>query len=388
MISQPSDFYAIIVAAGTGSRTGLQQPKQFVTIAGKTSLQRCVDIFDAHPLCKGLIVALDAQHIETTAITSRISLQKVTGGQTRKDSVYNALQALDNLPDEALVLIHDAARPFLHHDDINALLRTLTDGHKAATLSKPVSDTLLREDGQRPERDGLHALQTPQAFRYALIMQAHRQAKPNATYTDDTALVTEMGESVKLVTAQHFNDKITYAQDITMAEARLSTTYETRTGQGFDVHAFEGTPSGKPLILCGVTVPHDKALSGHSDADVGLHTITDALLGALGEGDIGRHFPPSDPKFKDMDSAIFLEKARDILTEKGGAIVNIDLTLICEAPKITPHAPAMIARVAEILQTDQSRISIKATTTEKLGFTGRGEGIAAQAVATIKVPAP
>lgn len=354
-------------------------------------LQRSVDIFDNHPLCTAIILALPADQLDHDKTQSQKPLYKVIGGATRQASVDNGLKALEGkAQDHDLVLIHDAARPFLAHTDLESLLDAFAADPtlKAATLVKRVSDTLLAKNGDRPDRDQLYALQTPQAFHYALICKAHKAARAQQNQTDDTALVTDLGESVKLVEAQHFNEKITFAQDLKMAEKLWSPAdYETRTGQGFDVHAFEDAPSERKLILCGVEVPHERALKGHSDADVGLHTLTDAILGALAQGDIGRHFPPSDPAFKNMDSAVFLEKARDLVAESQGRIINIDLTLICEAPKITPHAPAMIARVASILQLDPARISIKATTTEKLGFTGRQEGIAAQAVATVKVPA-
>lgn len=381
-------YHVIIPAAGSGTRTGLNAPKQFHTIHGRAILDYTLDVFENDPYCEGIVLALPQDMASTFTPKHSKIINIVAGGATRQSSITNALAAFDNIKDTDLILIHDAARPYLHRDDLAKTLRAFKqDGVRAATLCKRVSDTLLHTSGDRPDRSELYALQTPQIFEYDLIAKAHQQATTNQ-HTDDSALVTALGESVKLVIADHYNDKITFAQDIAMAEKILpeTVTYETRTGQGFDVHAFDDGTSEKPLILCGVNVPHDRALTGHSDADVGLHTITDALLGAIAQGDIGRHFPPSDATFKDIDSAVFLEKARDLVKEADGKIINIDLTLICEAPKITPHAPAMIARVADILQIDQRRVSIKATTTEKLGFTGRKEGIAAQAVATVKVP--
>ena len=383
-----SKFHALIAAAGSGSRTGLNTPKQFYQIAGKTILQHTIEKFASHPACASINVIIDPKDANTVQeIAKHIKIDKIIeGSNTRKNSIYNGLKSLSHLKDKDIILTHDAARPFIHHDDINQILAAMNET-TVATLAKPVRDTLIKEEGTAPSRKDLYAVQTPQAFHYGEIMAAHETFKDRSDFTDDTALLAEQGKSVTIVTSKHINEKITDPEDLTMAEMLLTPQMETRIGQGYDVHAFESEPTGRKLILCGIEIDHPLALTGHSDADVGLHTITDAILGAIGQGDIGRHFPPSDDTFKNMDSSIFLEKARDLVLEAGGTITNIDLTLICEQPKITPHAEAMITRTAKILQITPERVSIKATTSEKLGFTGRGEGIAATAVATVKVPA-
>lgn len=390
-------YHVIIVAAGSGTRVGGDLPKQFVPVHGRSVLQRNLDVFAGHEFCASITIVLpraydlaEASH-RFQAGSKNISF--VHGGVTRQASILNGLRSLTSMDDGAFVMIHDAARPYVTHIDLDAILGALSKGHCNVTLAKKVSDTMYdAERSSRPNRDQLYGLQTPQAFPYGVLMHAHEMHSDNAHYTEDTALVEALGYDVHIVVAQGFNDKITYQQDLEMAKKLMASprahmAYEFRTGLGYDVHAFEDAPSGRKLVLCGVAVDHKVALKGHSDADVGLHAITDALLGAVVEGDIGRHFPPSDQAFKDMDSAVFLEKARDIVVQKhSGVIVNVDLTLICEAPKITPYADAMMARVAQILSIDQARVSVKATTSERLGFTGRKEGIAAQAVASIKVP--
>lgn len=372
-------FHVLIAAAGSGTRTGAGTPKQYIKIGDKTVLQHTINIFKSHPSCASINVIIGSNdpkpdHVDTI----------IAGGETRKQSIYNGLKTLSIIKNEDIILIHDAARPYLHAHDIDQIL-TAMQTHKAATLCKSVSDTLSKTDNTRINRDDLFALQTPQAFRYGDIMAAHEATKDDNSATDDTLLLAQRGEKIHFIQSKYMNDKITTAADLTMAHKLLSPNTETRTGTGYDVHAFDDTKDH--VMLCGIKIPHDKGLKGHSDADVALHTITDALLGAIAQGDIGRHFPPSDPAFKNMDSAIFLEKARDLITEIGGHIINIDITIICEDPKITPHAPAMITNVATILGINENRVSIKATTSEKLGFTGRGEGIAAMGVATVKVPA-
>jgi 2-C-methyl-D-erythritol 4-phosphate cytidylyltransferase/2-C-methyl-D-erythritol 2,4-cyclodiphosphate synthase len=380
-------FHVLIPAAGSGSRTGLSYPKQFHKIAGKTLLEHTIEKFITHPQCVTINVIIDPQDAKAVhGIKTSAGIDKIiTGGKERKDSIINGLKELSNLNNKDIILIHDAARPHINHDDIDQILTAFGQGHKAITLAKPLADSLIDHKSNYPDRSRLFALQTPQAFYYGDILKA---ATENSTQnTEETSLMAAAGFDIHIVTAKHYNDKITTAQDIMIAEALLHTPTETRIGQGYDVHAFETAPSDRKLILCGIEVDYPLALKGHSNADVGLHAITDAILGAIAQGDIGRHFPPSDPTFKNMDSAIFLEKARDLVIKKGGSIVNVDLTLICEHPKITPYAEKMIARVADILNIDANRVSIKATTSEKLGFTGRGEGIAAQAIATVKVPA-
>ena len=381
-MSQPDlPFHVLIPAAGSGSRMGMNTLKQDYLIRGKPLKLYVAEIFMAHPLCASVTL------IEPQMTSHDIDrLESIEGGITRQDSVYKGLRSLKTQSDDEIILVHDAARPFVDKSDIDRLLKAL-ETQRAAVLAAPVRDSLCRESGESVERDGLYAVQTPQAFRLGDLRHAHESWPSDKVASDDASLVRALGIDVALVESHYMNDKITFKKDLLMLEALLGQSYETRSGLGFDVHAFEDAPSDRALMLCGVPVPHARALAGHSDADVGLHAITDALLGAISQGDIGRHFPPSNNAYKGMDSAVFLEKARDLVTEADGEIVNIDITLICETPKITPHAPAMIARIAEILEIAASRVSVKATTSEKLGFTGRSEGIAAQAIANVKVPA-
>ena len=319
-----------------------------------------------------------------SALAGLTYLPVVAGGATRQESVRAGLEALAPwAPD--IVLIHDAARPFVAPATVAALLEALTrcDG---AIPAVPVADTLKRGiDGTiagTVPRDGLYRAQTPQAFRFDTILALHRQQESGAT--DDAALFERAGLPVALVAGHEDNIKITYPEDASRMERILSQQMEPRTGTGFDVHVLE---AGRKLILCGIEVPHEKGLAGHSDADVGIHALCDAIYGALAEGDIGRHFPPSEATWKDADSARFLRHAAERIAARGGRLTNADVTLICERPKITPHAPAMIARLADLLGVDAGRISVKATTTERLGFAGRGEGIAAQAAVMLLLPA-
>ena len=383
-------FHALILAAGKGTRTGRQTPKQFQQLGGKAVLTYSIDIFNKIPSCRSICIVTDAQYVPQ--VQKQFKSQKITtivaGGEERNNSVHNGLKSFSNLKNEEIILIHDAARPCVKTADIENLLLELKKS-RAGTLAVPVNATLRKggNDNQADEnvsRDNLWAIQTPQGFRYGDILQAHKEAQTEKSYTDDTALLSEKNIPVKLVEGSPDNIKITYHQDFEMAEKLLSQNTATLIGQGFDVHAFDRDSKG-PIRLCGVDIPHAHALKGHSDADVGLHALTDAILGATGEGDIGRHFPPSNPDFKDMDSAIFLEKAMDILREKSGTLNNIDLTLICEEPKITPHAEAMSERISKITGLNKARINIKATTSEGLGFTGRKEGIAAQAIVTVSI---
>jgi 2-C-methyl-D-erythritol 4-phosphate cytidylyltransferase/2-C-methyl-D-erythritol 2,4-cyclodiphosphate synthase len=390
-------FHLLIAAAGTGTRTGLDLPKQYAEIGGKAILRHTVDAFYAIDGLQSItvVIAPDAAGMCHDALNDLLGVNFVDGGDCRKSSVYNCLMSLSNVKDDEVILIHDAARPFVHSCEISALLKVF-DKYDAATLACPVSDTIRRGMDQPNilgdiiERDGLWAIQTPQAFRYGLICKAHKNADPAQSYTDDTALVSALGTDVAIVPAGRQNFKITDAADIEIAqmmiEGRQAMQTHIRTGTGFDVHAFVSKTADRPLMLCGVDVPHDKALGGHSDADVGLHALTDALLGAIGAGDIGDHFPPSDPQWKDKDSAHFLAHAVQMLVSAGGSIHNLDVTLICEEPKLSAHKQAMKARVAGICNVSEEQVNIKATTTEQLGFTGRKEGIAAQAVATVSFP--
>lgn len=383
-------YHVIVAAAGSGARFGSDTPKQYVRFLGKPLLRQTLDNVLSWPRIKSLRVIIDPEHAKLyqQAVKGLDLPEPIYGGKERKISISNALKNISNVKDKDIILIHDAARPFTKRTDIEKLLSKL-ETKRAATLANPVSDTLRRSNnknaGELVDRSAIWALQTPQAFRFEDLKKAHEIADENNQATDDTSLITALGIEVALVEAARSNIKITTQDDWDMAEALFKNSTRTATGTGFDVHAFESEPSGKPLILCGVNVPHDKALTGHSDADVGLHAITDALLGSIGKGDIGTHFPPSNDQYKDMDSAIFLKKTLEMVKDIGGLIQNIDLTLICESPKIGPYREAMVARVAEITNLPTSHINIKATTTEKLGFTGRGEGIAAQAIATVQL---
>jgi 2-C-methyl-D-erythritol 4-phosphate cytidylyltransferase/2-C-methyl-D-erythritol 2,4-cyclodiphosphate synthase len=371
---------ALLVAAGSGIRFGAGTPKQFLEISG------CATIRHAAAALAGEATLLqpvgDAAAIGA-ALAGIDFLPVVAGGATRQDSVRAGLEALvAHAPD--IVLIHDAARPVIPAGTIAALLAAL-DANPGAIPAVPVADTLKRGvDGKiigTVSRERLFRAQTPQAFRFPLLLALHRAAPPGAT--DDAAILEEAGHAVALVAGHEDNIKLTYAEDLVRLERILAPALQPRIGTGYDVHVLE---AGRKLVLCGIEVPHERGLAGHSDADVGIHALCDAIYGALAEGDIGRHFPPSEATWKDADSARFLQHAAGRIAARGGMLSNADVTLICERPKITPHAPAMIARLADLLGVEIGRISVKATTTERLGFTGRMEGIAAQAVATILLP--
>ena len=386
------DFHVIIAAAGSGERfrtpANGAPPKQYVNISGRSVLRHSIDKFREFSNLKSLHVVIDpthTQHYMHTIAGLNLPLP-VPGGETRNISIFNALSDIPDLKSEDIILIHDAARPNVSPEAIENLLGIMEECD-AASLAIAVSDTLRRsenfEAGEIVDRGGLWALQTPQAFRYGVLKKAHEAAR-DKNFTDDTTLVSTLGVPVKLVQGSKTNIKITTPEDFYILEKLMTEKTETRTGMGFDVHAFS-KEKGRKLILCGVEIPYEFGLEGHSDADVGLHALTDAILGATGEGDIGLHFPPSNPEFKNMDSRIFLEKAAAMLTDKNGVILNADITIICENPKISPHRAAMKNKVAEILKLDPSRVNIKGTTTEGLGFTGRGEGIAAQAVVSVRL---
>jgi 2-C-methyl-D-erythritol 4-phosphate cytidylyltransferase/2-C-methyl-D-erythritol 2,4-cyclodiphosphate synthase len=306
------------------------------------------------------------------AIGDRALPSPIIGGATRRQSVLNGLDALEGAE---RLLIHDAARPFLPPEVIDRLLGAL-DAHDGAVPALPVTDTLSASDGAAVPREGLFRIQTPQAFRFEAIRRAHA-VWTGGEASDDAQIARAAGLDVAIVEGDPALEKLTLDSDFRRAEAARLTS---RTGMGFDVHALA---AGEELWLGGIRIPHDRGLKGHSDADVVLHALTDAILGALAAGDIGDHFPPSDPQWRGAASSVFLEHARDLVHTAGGRIVHADVTIICEAPRIGPHRDAMRARIAALLRVDPARISVKATTTERLGFTGRGEGIAAQAVATI-----
>ncbi|TPG53995.1 2-C-methyl-D-erythritol 2,4-cyclodiphosphate synthase [Sphingomonas glacialis] len=402
---------ALIVAAGTGVRSGSRIPKQYAPLGGKAVLAHSYTALSAHPAIDRVIVVIGAG--QEAALRDAVGeVDYVIGGASRRLSVLAGLEALtqDRRPGEGRgrlvsagdvsnaaapasagatggverVLIHDAARPFLSAFVIDRLLAALDD-HDGAVPALPVADTLARGDtdlGETVPRDSLHRIQTPQAFAFSTALAAHRGWTGDEP-TDDAQMVRAAGGRVALVAGDPMLEKITHPADFAAAEDRLATTMRTRMATGFDVHRLE---VGEELWLGGVRIPHDKGLSGHSDADVALHAITDALLGTIAAGDIGTHFPPSDPQWRGADSAQFLQHAASLITDRGGIIDFVDLTLMCEEPKIGPHRAAMRDRIADLLQLDADQVSIKATTTERLGFTGRGEGIAAQAAATVRVP--
>jgi 2-C-methyl-D-erythritol 4-phosphate cytidylyltransferase/2-C-methyl-D-erythritol 2,4-cyclodiphosphate synthase len=371
---------AILVAAGSGSRFGAETPKQFLSLLGQPVIRYAAAALAEYAEIQPVG---DANAIEA-ALAGIRHLATVPGGATRQDSVRAGLEALvSHAPD--IVLVHDAARPVIPAGTIPALLAAL-DQAPGAIPAVPVADTLKSVvDGMitaTVPREGLFRAQTPQAFRFAALLAAHR-SQTGAPATDDASLLEAMGERVAIVPGAEENIKLTYAQDLSRLERIMTANLIPRVGTGFDVHVLE---PGRKLMLCGVAVPHDKGLAGHSDADVGIHALCDAIYGALAEGDIGRHFPPSEASWKDADSARFLAHAAQRIAVRHGLLANADVTLICERPKIAPHAAAMATRLATILGVDPTRISVKATTTEKLGFTGRGEGLAAQAVATVLLP--
>ena len=378
---------AIIVAAGKGARAGGSVPKQFALLCGKPMLMHSVTALSSHPAITDitLVVGEGQEDDAREKLGGCMNFVKlVTGGAERRDSVRAGLEALD-AKGVTRVLIHDAARPFLSAAVIDALLAAL-DHAPGAVPALPVADTLARGDallGDNVPRAGLNRIQTPQAFHFDAILAAHRAWPGGEEATDDAKMLRRMGQDVMLVPGDPMLEKITHPADFAAAEARHAATMISRSATGFDVHRFE---AGQELWLGGVLIPHDRGLSGHSDADVALHAITDALLGTIGAGDIGMHFPPSDPKWRGGASAQFLEHAAGLVRDQGGIVDFVDVTIICEAPKIGPHRETIRASIAAILALPVSRVSLKATTTERLGFTGRGEGMAAQAIATVRLP--
>ncbi len=383
-----SGCIALIVAAGRGQRFGGDLPKQYAPLGGFPLIRRTLAAFANHPQVTSVraVIHPDDRDLYDAAVTGGTIanlLEPVSGGATRQQSVRLGLESLvGHGPD--LVLIHDAARPFVSNTIIDRVIAALSHT-KGAIAALPVHDTLKSSaDGfikTGVDRTGLWRAQTPQGFHFLDILAAH-QSSPGGQLTDDAAVAENAGLAVELVLGGTENEKITTMEDLKMAERSLGN-WEHRTGMGFDVHRF---CQGDQVTLCGVKVQHPFALDGHSDADVALHALTDALLGAIGEEDIGSHFPPGIAQWKDASSDQFLAKARDLVRQRGGEIVNVDITIICEEPKIGPHRQAMRAAVAATLKIQQQRVSVKATTTEQLGFTGRKEGIAAQAVATVKTP--
>ncbi|WP_417820721.1 bifunctional 2-C-methyl-D-erythritol 4-phosphate cytidylyltransferase/2-C-methyl-D-erythritol 2,4-cyclodiphosphate synthase [Terasakiella sp.] len=380
------NIYAIIVAAGRGRRFGGDLPKQYCRLGDQAVLRKTACAFLSHPDVIGVRVIIHPDDLDLyrKAVDGLDLLDPVFGGDTRQESVCRGLESLVDLEPRG-VLIHDAARPFVTLDVIDRVIAHIETG-VGVIPAVPVSDTLKREmqDAQCPEtvdRTGLWRAQTPQGFLFDEIIQAHQRHR-GQELTDDAALMEVDGRHIVLSLGSEDNFKITTPDDLHRAERMLQMDVEFRTGTGFDVHRFD---KGDFVTLCGVQVPHTHALSGHSDADVALHALTDAIMGAIGAGDIGSHFPPSEAQWKGASSDRFLKKACDLVTERGGQVVNLDVTIICERPKIGPYREAMRQSVAEIANIDLDRVSVKGTTTEKLGFTGRGEGIAAQASASVKI---
>ena len=375
------DVTALIVAAGTGSRMGEGLPKQFRPIGGKAVLAHAVDALAGHPRIGAVRVVIGpGQEAQAqAALGSRDVGSLILGGTERADSVRAGLAAVEG----EIVLIHDAARPFCPHSVVDRLLVAL-EGEPAAVPALSLADTLAKSDvilGDPVDRSSLVRIQTPQAFRLrALIDSYEHWSGPSPT--DESTVARAAGLRVALVEGDSMLDKLTTAADWARAEQMLAARLTPRTGLGFDVHAFAGDG---PIMMGGIAVPHPRGLAGHSDADVVLHAITDALLGAAGLGDIGEHFPPSDPQWKGAASDIFLIHAAQLIRSAGGMIDHVDCTVICEEPKVGPHRATMRANIAILLQLPEDSVSIKATTTERLGFTGRREGIAAQAVASIRM---
>jgi 2-C-methyl-D-erythritol 4-phosphate cytidylyltransferase/2-C-methyl-D-erythritol 2,4-cyclodiphosphate synthase len=391
--SQPR-IAAILVAAGRGLRVGGEIPKQFRRIGGRSVVARSLSLFTGHPRVSTVIAVINQQDrtLFEAALDAACGVPLVVaGGETRQQSSLAGLRALaGDRPD--YVLIHDAARPFASPALIDRAIDAALS-HDAAVPGTRVTDTMKLVDTEglvlgTPQRDDLRAVQTPQAFRYDLILDLHERAAEAGLsgMTDDGAVAEWGGHPLHVFPGEAANIKLTTAEDLEACVHRLSPLAQLgdiRTGTGFDVHAFA---PGDHVCLNGVRLPHERGLSGHSDADVGLHALTDAILGAIGEGDIGTHFPPSDDRWRGASSDRFLAHAAALVARRGGAIGHLDVTLVCERPKIGPHREEMRRRIAEIARIDHGRVGVKATTTEGLGFTGRREGIAAMAIASIRLP--
>jgi 2-C-methyl-D-erythritol 4-phosphate cytidylyltransferase/2-C-methyl-D-erythritol 2,4-cyclodiphosphate synthase len=377
---------ALVVAAGSGSRAGGDVPKQFRIVAGKSVLAHALHHLRHERIDEVRVIIGEGQEeLYSSAVAGTALPSPIIGGDTRQQSVRNGLEALAGEGGAASVLIHDAARPFMPASVADRLIGALAE-HYGAVPVLPIVDSLARAGSQlgaSVPRAELVRVQTPQAFRFDSILSAHRSWSGSMDATDDAQVARAAGMSVITVPGDQALEKLTYAEDFRRAERRLNSMLVTRTGLGFDVHAFA---EGEQLWLGGLLIPHSRGLKGHSDADVVLHALTDALLGAIGEGDIGDHFPPSDPQWRGAASSLFLEHARSLIEACGGRVDHADITIICEAPKIGPHRHAMREHIASLLRVPIGRISVKATTTERLGFAGRGEGIAVQAIATVRSP--
>ena len=385
---------AVIVAGGSGLRAGGAIPKQYQIIGGKPVIRWTLEAFLSHRLIGHIQTVIGHGHDKLfQSATSGLALPPpVIGGNNRQESCRLGIEACAHMrPDK--ILIHDAARPFVGHDLIRNVIEEL-DRADAVIPGLPVADTMKFAPGgvieKTVDRAAMWFVQTPQGFSFTKILEAHRFAAQDGSqqFTDDAAVAEHAGMHVRIVAGDQVNKKLTTSHDVEVAQQELSARIfaekpDVRTAQGIDFHVFD---KGDGVILCGVKVPHIRKLKGHSDADVALHALTDAILGCIGEGDIGVHFPPTEMQWKNADSSIFLRKAMSLLQAKGGMISNADITILAEAPKISPHFTAMKQKLAPILQVDPGRIAVKATTTEKMGAIGRKEGIAAFATVTVRLP--
>ena len=378
--------HALIVAAGKGFRAGGGTPKQYRPVGGKALLRHAIERLQAHADIDVITVVInpDDRELYDSAVAGLALPEPIAGGATRQDSVRNGLEALAATP-PALILVHDAARAFVPDTVIDGLLAALADPANAGAVPALAVIDSLRRGGSHYEaavdRDGLFRVQTPQAFRFVALLAAHRGAPAGAT--DELGIAMAAGLRVAVTPGDERAFKVTEPQDFAKATAMIAPALTSRAASGFDVHRFG---PGDHVWLCGIAIPHSHGLIGHSDADAGLHALTDALLGTIGAGDIGDHFPPSDPQWRGAASDRFLAHAAELVRGAGGIIDHVDVTIICERPKVGPHRAAMRARIADILGIDVARASVKATTTEMLGFTGRSEGLAAQAIASVRLP--
>lgn len=390
----PEKTIALLVAAGKSERMGDGLPKPYLQLGEESLLRRTVKAFLGHPEIGGVRVVIRREHhpLYRKAVEGLTLFPCVIGGDSRQESVRLGLESIAHRNPQ-YVLVHDIARPMISSDLISNILTELKK-NKATIPALPVTDTVKRvKDGcvnESVSREQLYTVQTPQGFHFDVLLAAH-QKLAGEHLTDDASLMERSGIPVAIVPGEPGNIKITTSRDMDYMRTLLAYDMDTRTGQGYDVHQLKDhdadTPASQRHIkLCGVRIHSNQRLVGHSDADVGLHALVDAILGAIGDGDIGMHFPPDDLKWQGADSERFLLHAYELLTARGGQLINLDVTLICERPKIAPHRQQMIDHISQMLKLEKNRVSIKATTTEKLGFEGRGEGIAAQAVATVKLP--
>ncbi|MFG6120601.1 bifunctional 2-C-methyl-D-erythritol 4-phosphate cytidylyltransferase/2-C-methyl-D-erythritol 2,4-cyclodiphosphate synthase [Thalassobacillus sp. B23F22_16] len=388
------EYTAIVLAAGQGKRMKAGKNKQFLLLDDKPLIIHTLSVFEKDEWCREIVLVINEKEKESMqslidAHPFETVIRLTVGGKERQDSVYQGLKSVSNksIP----VFIHDGARPFVEQSHLHELAKETME-HEAALLAVPVTDTIKQRNGNKLttlDRKTLWAAQTPQSFSYPLILEAHEQAKNSGyTGTDDASLVERMGRDVTVVQGSYDNMKLTTPEDKAKALSHLSHKNNKtgdegmfRIGQGFDVHQLA---EGRKCIIGGVEIPYEKGLLGHSDADVLLHTVADACLGAIGEGDIGRHFPDTDEAYKDADSSKLLEDVWQLVKEKGYNLGNLDCTVIAQAPKMAPYIEEIRKNIAALLQADISRINVKATTTEKLGFPGRGEGIASQAVVLLQ----